>query len=184
MGGGDAIILIIFVIIFVISGLKRLLQMLAEQAEGERAQRPDVEATPTEIEEFLRGLQAARRQQPQARARQVAAPRAGRIAARAPAEAPPAAPFWQEGGPGAREPVPQVRPTRVQRRPEPKEPAPGPTPARERAEAAPAAAATPVAVTPAGLKRISLKDAIVWSEILGPPLSMRRGGGRRPNSRA
>ena len=35
------------------------------------------------------------------------------------------------------------------------------------------------AVTPLVLKGFGLKQAVVWSEVLGPPVSMRRRGGRR-----
>ena len=83
MGGGDVIITIIFLLIVVASGLKKLFQSAAAAGQAQAPRKPDFEASPTEVEDFLRSLQKARTQQGQAHA---APPRGGRARPRADVE--------------------------------------------------------------------------------------------------
>ncbi len=98
---------------------------------------------------------------------------------------------------------PAVQPAQ-QRRPAVARPVEEPTPpprarrrrakpkARKKAEQAPKPAKAKVptvakkaaAVTPLALRGFGLKQAVVWSEILGPPVSLRGGSGRPRSSRS
>ena len=135
MRDGNAIIIVIFIIIFVVSVLKKLAQSAAEAnkagaARGGAVQRPDAEASPSEVEDFLRSLQNSRQPgQVQAPPRRPQAQRQARVQVGPQREAP----FWQgqppqpvnEEGPTttlvqAEAPVrpaaPAVRPTHARRR--------------------------------------------------------------------
>ena len=200
----DTIIAIIFGIVFVLSALKKLTQTQAEARKGGGAQggappRPDAEAGRSEVEDFLRSLQESRRKQGQEQAPQRPMQGAQRQAVRAPARRPQEAPFWQglpaqpanEEGPTTtlvrldepplQPPAPAVRPTRARRRKQEdravetlvaKEPVKDTAPT----VAKPAAAALP------DLKKFNLRDAVIWSEILRPPLSLRGRAGRPPHT--
>ena len=238
MRQGDAIIIIIFVIIFIVSGLRRLSQSAAEAnkargaqggaARGGAEQGPDAEASPSEVEDFLRSLQQTRRQQGQVQAPprrpQGAQRQAGRVQAgrqEAPfwqgqppqpineegpttrlvqAEAPvrPAGrqegSYWQgqppqpinEEGPTtrlvqaeapARQAAPAVRPTRARRRRKDDDDTVETLVAKEPVKETSPTVAKPAAAALPDLKKFSLRDAVIWSEILRPPLSLRRRGG-------
>jgi len=171
MDVADVVIALIFVGIFLASILKKIAESAGQGEERQQA-RAEFEAPADEIQQFLRSLGAG--QQP----------------GRPPAQPQRAAP-QQVGEPERRE---RQRPTE-RRRPRPA----GPSLAQARSEAAkkrraaqmrraerarreaaairrktgePAAAAG----KPAGF---SLKQAVIWSEILGPCLAMRPGGRHR-----
>ncbi len=190
MGAGNFIFFII-VLIFIVSAIKRAMEKAADEAKKNAPKGRDFEASPSEVEEFLRSLQKARRQQTQVQA-QRGAPRAqpARPQAR-PAEgmrpraqAAAEAPFWMGESRGAVRSVkpaaPAARPVRVRRPAERDaddhvEALVAREPVKEEPPPKPKAAV----VTPPQLRKVSLKDAVIWSEILGPPLSRRGPGGRR-----
>jgi hypothetical protein len=168
---------LVLVLIFVISGLKRMLEGLAREAEKDQPRKADFEASPSEVQEFLRNLQQARRQQPQAQAPAggMHAPTRRRM---------PAAPAMMEGAIFVQEaPAPQapaVRPVRAPRRRQPDDDTVEELVATEPLKEEPPPT-KPVAPELPELKKTGLKEAVLWSEILRPPLSKRRQrGGRRP----
>jgi hypothetical protein len=186
MGLGN-IIWVIFIIIFLVSGVRKMLEALQKEAQKGAARKPDFEASPSEVEEFLRNLQEARRQQGQVQAGPGRLQRVPRQGTRAQAPR-PETPFWQEQareqaneeGPS----VPAVRPVRVRRREPRREPTVETLVAPPAGKEPAAPAVKPAAPPPPKLKAMSLRDAVIWSEILGAPLSMRpRGGGRMRQGR-
>lgn len=182
--GTDTIIFLIFVLVFVFGGaIKKFIERLNEQGQAGRRPRADFEATPDELAEFLRGLSAARR--PAARA-----------------EARPAAPdrFWEAlpaepepetlrtalmAAPAATAPAARPRPAepRRRRRPAASRRARPAESGRPTAEAVPAEAAKAAAAFPLALRGMGLRNAVVWSEVLGPPVALRQRRGRRPAAR-
>ncbi len=191
MGFGNFIFFIVILVV-AINAIKRAMEKAGDEAKKNAPQGRDFEAGPSEVEEFLRSLQQARRQQTQVQVQRGGPPaQAGRAPAqaRAPqarpaegmrprAQASAEVPFWLDQERGAVRTVkaaaPAARPVRVHRpakqdvddhvetlvakEPVKEEPAPKPKAA---------------VVTPPELKKVSLKDAVIWSEILGPPLSRR-----------
>jgi hypothetical protein len=220
MRNGNSIIIVIFIIIFVLSFLKKLAQSIAEANKGAGAgapggaqggqqgaapQKPDVEASRSEVEDFLRSLQDSRRQQGQVQA--PAPPRQGaqrrpqgpqRQGGRVQAGRPQEAPFWlgqppqpvnEEGptttlvqldAPTVSPAVPAVRPTAARRRRK-DEDAVETLVAKEPVKETAPTVAEAAGVALSDLKKLGLKKAVIWSEILGPPLSLRRRGGHRPS---
>jgi hypothetical protein len=153
----DTIVFIIVVVVFLFGGLiKRMLEALQEQARVERGPEPDWEASPEQIREFLQSLEGE--EQPEAPAPERAAVQAPRPRAAQPAEEvsfrPPSAPRGR-----AR---PERPPARRRRRAE----AP-PTPAK-------AEPPHPPAITAEDPREFDLRKAVVWAEILGRPVSLRR----------
>jgi len=187
MGFGNFIFFII-ILVFAISAIKRAMEAASKEAQKNAPRGRDFEASPSEVEEFLRSLQQARRQQPQVQARpdRPQAPPAEGMRPRA--AAPVEAPFWQEEGRQAvrqaRPVAPAVRPTRVRRpRTRDVDDQVEELVAKEPVRQSPPPEAKPAVVTPPALKKIGLKEAVIWSEILGPPLSKRPPRGRGPAGR-
>ncbi len=188
--GLDTVLFIIFVIVVFFGGIvKRLLDSLAGQPEARERRRVDYEATQEQIRQFLEGLQPPQ----EARVADEETPAVARL-------------LDAEAEPELRGPV--VRPSSAGRpvlRRSPREGRQTPSPAREprvsprrraprgRAEAPsapqagkgeqpglPPQALKAAAVTPLAFRGMDLKRAVLWSEILGPPVSARRGR-RRPS---
>lgn len=203
---------VIFLVVAAVVLLGRLLKKATEAAGRDaartRGQPPDYRASAQEIKEFLRNLQRGR--QPAAQVPSPAAQAPGELvvpiemlepsalvleaepvaAARPAAAGLDIAPVLEV--PAEARPVARVRrrkpPDRARARPKPapvaatpvQAPKEGPVPAAAAAAAAVAAAGMPVA-----LRRLGLREAVVWSEILGPPLGLRRLRGRgAPGQRA
>jgi hypothetical protein len=173
----------IVIAIFVISAIKRAMETASQGAQKRQQQGRDAEASPTEVEEFLRSLQHARRQLEQAGQQRPGAP----AAPVAQATPPPArleeeVLLWQAPAVAAvrtRQPAaPAVRPKRVRRQPKPTDDDVVETlVATEPVKESPPPAPPPAAVAPPALKKVGLREAVIWSEILGPPLSVRRRRG-------
>jgi len=176
--------IIIFLIIIFSSGIKKVLQLLAKQMAAQEGQPRGEEATPDQIREFLERIQGVERrpQQP------------ARPPERARAEAEPVAAWEAEFAPFAVEvqqeparelpPQPEVQvPPQISTR---KRPRPKKRVARTRRPEPTARAQEPKETTPAAPSRPSaikdwdLKQAVIWSEILGRPVSRRRHLGHRP----
>jgi hypothetical protein len=196
---------VVFLVVAAVVLLGRLLKKATEaggrDAARTRGQPPDYRASAQEIKEFLRNLQRGR--QPAAQVPAPAAQAPGELVV--PIEMlEPSAPVLETQPvavvrpaaagldiapvlevPAEARPVARVRrrkpPDRARARPKrapvaatpvqaPKE---GPVPAAAAAAAAVAAAGMPVA-----LRRLGLREAVVWSEVLGPPLGLRRLRGR------
>jgi len=167
----------IIVLIFIISAVKRMLESLAREAQKNAPRGGDFEAGPSEVEEFLRGLQQARGQQPQVQARP------GRLQAPVRRGMAAGAPLLEDAlltGEGRGPAAPAVRPVRVRRHRRAEDDVVETLVAREPAKEGPSPEARPAAVAPAVLEKMSLRDAVIWAEILGAPVSKRRraDGGR------
>lgn len=191
------IIWIVFILVFVVG--RALRKALAGGVERRRAEAGDAgyEATTADIQEFLRGLTSAAGQgtvgvqQGPADGMQVLEGPARAEAARpaAPVGRAAATPFW-EGRPAVPIAVPgpaaKPLPVRTQRR---RQPAQQP---KRRPREPLAAAGRPTVVPPkaaAGgpplslaLRGTDLRRAVVWAEILGPPVSRRRARRLPPGS--
>jgi len=179
----DAIVGIIVVLFVVLGLIKRALEHVSGQEEGRAGASRGYEATPDEVREFLESLRTAHR--PAQAEAQPMQEEAGPVRVALPQEQAQVLP--PVGGDVLERPftVPDVEPWRSppatrRRRRAPAER----TEARRRPVAAPKPEqppGLPVAaaglVPPLALKRMSLRDAIVWSEILGKPVSLRA---RRP----
>ncbi|MHC5034488.1 MAG: hypothetical protein ACYTFZ_05590 [Planctomycetota bacterium] len=202
-------VIFIAIIVFSVlgRGLKRLMERVAEQADTRQGRGEAYEATPEEVSAFLRSLEVARRPtvRADAQAPAAAAPTALGVLEAAELVVPQQAPRRQraplppqqvpqvparpagvprerEGRPAQRPSVRRVpRPERAasarRRRPERRTEAPAPA---ARAPKAPAEALKAAAVTPLALRGLSLRQAVVWSEILGAPISLRRLRRRTP----
>jgi len=173
---------VIWGIVILVVVIRRLLKGAREGAKrqgGARAEK-GFEAAPEEIQAFLRSLTAAK-QQRAAGVQERPAVAAGQRPAQASAPRAAEPTFWK--GKPVRQPMPVVTPRPqprtkrtkarkqkpVQRRKSPprevlaaREPAAAPKPTHGRA--------APVL----GLRGTDLKRAVVWSEVLGPPVSLRR----------
>jgi len=180
--------IIIFLIIIFSSGIKKVLQLLAKKIAAQDGQPRGEEATPDRIREFLERMQGVERQPQQpvpqpgrarAEAEPAAAWEAGEFAPFAvevqqePARELPAQPLQPEVQVPPqiftrKRPRPKKRVART-RRPEPT------ARAQEPKETTPAAPSRPRAI-----KDWDLKQAVIWSEILGRPVSRRRHFGHRP----
>jgi hypothetical protein len=187
----DDVILVVVVMLMIFGALKKLFERLAEKAQADGDEDEHYEASPEDIRAFLQSLGTA--------ARGPAAPR--RPAPRAAAQglppesvsAPPPAPPQ-----AALDVLPLVSSERVSGAPVQLS-RELPSAAKKRRRRRPAAplqrvtrrVAAPPARTPeaglssrSSLRRVSLKQAVIWSEILGSPVSMRRARGpRRPVGR-
>ncbi len=206
----DGIIVIIVVLFLLFGGaLKRVLQRVTQQMEEDRASSPDYEASPEQVKEFLGSLETGG--QPQVRADvQAAAARperepAGRdllwslekptetglaevLGTRVRPTVPPqrttVSPFWGGAETIAAAPRPREKPA------VPRPPRREPTEASRRIRVAEAEPVKPphearkaAAVTPLALHGLGLKQAVVWSEILGRPVSLRRMRRRSPGGK-
>jgi len=198
---GNWFALLIFLIVVGGSVLRKILEHLSQQVRTMPPEEEEYEATPEEIREFLRSLegrQAAGAEPgaaPQPRPELEALPPKGRLlvdaqAPAAPAELEPrleplrpaAAPVRPETGFPApapararARPARRAAPARARRRPERETPLPRPleqalAPAKQPAPEAPRRRGASVQ----DLRGWDLRQAVIWSEILGPPLSMRR----------
>ena len=181
------VIVMIVIGVFLVVGhlVKRALQ--AGAAEGRKS--PGVEGTEGEwdagaqqVRQFLQDIARGRRPPTQAEAAEPAAPARAVIAPKPeiipPVFAPPLA--VKEAEPTARlEPLalaarpPRRRRPRARRRPVRRAAPAAPTPARHTVPRPP----LPIAPRLVGS---DLKNAVLWLEILGPPVSARRRGGHRP----
>ena len=203
--GGNIIPLIIFIIFVVLSIAGSVKKASQQQGRAKpRARREDSEPPDEAIQQFLGELQrkaeAAPQQPPQmAQAGPVAQvqppqmAQAGPVAQVQPPQLPPAPqvvpiqvveeaqPAVAVRAPVPEQPVVPQRPRAAQKR-RPRKPrrAPASKPAPAAAAGAPKPA--PQARVPFGARptRWDLKRAVVWSEILGAPISMRRHIGHRP----
>jgi hypothetical protein len=195
---GDAIGVIVFLIIIIISVIGRIIQAAADRTESSngggagRGGEGQYSASPDDIRQFLEGLESPRRaQQTKQRQQPPAPPR------QAPPEPEPAPTrlaeqshdTWETGS-GQEQGMPSG--------PVLEQPTSGATgrsaekkAARRRALAArkkklAAQRKRKAAVTSTEPSRVSapgkddLKSAVIWSEILGPPVSRRRRPGHRP----
>ena len=196
---------VIFLVVAAVVLLGRLLKKATEAAGRDAArmgrQPPGYRASPQEIKEFLHNLQRGRQPAAQVPAPSAQAPgelvvpiemlepsalvlEAEPVAAarpvvagldiapvlEVPAEARPVARVRRRKPSGRATARPKPAPVAATPVQAPKE---GPVPAAAAAAAAVAAAGMPVA-----LRRLGLREAVVWSEILGPPLGLRRLRGR------
>ncbi|MGD2174249.1 MAG: hypothetical protein PVJ27_02510 [Candidatus Brocadiaceae bacterium] len=165
----DLIIGLIFLGIIVFSVIKKALESLAEKTERGAARGGGYEASAREIQDFLKSLGVqqepeeqpgrAPREQARAEARVQRAQAARRMG---PPAGPPTAPRMRER---RREPAKKRRKRRKTVPPQREEKPAATEPSEARQKVGPA-------LPPSG--RLSLKQAIVWSEILGPPVSLRR----------
>jgi hypothetical protein len=178
----DTIMVVIFVLIFLGGSLvKRLLAGLSQQAAAEPGQKRVYEATPQEVREFLESLARPRAAQPPIRAE---VPQEGpqglltvvREQAR-PAVPPARQAVRREPQPALRKRAPRPprrAPERARVEPEP-QPKPAAVPAR--------GPGIPPREAPAALllalRGSELKKAVIWSEILAPPVALRAGQRRR-----
>ncbi len=175
---GDVIIALIIIAVFLISIIKKIAEA-AGQVEERQEQPAEFEAPADEIQEFLRSLATGEPPQPP----QAQGPERAQAAQR-PQQTPAATDMREqqerarerererERAAAARARAEDARERRAEhlRRA-----------ARARREAAAERGKTPeparIAQKPRGL---SLRQAVVWSEILRPPLALRAGGRHRP----
>jgi hypothetical protein len=177
---GNIIFIVIVVVVFAASIIKKLKEMVEGQVERGQDVRVDYEATPAEIQDFLRSITAGQRQEVNVEA-PPAAPQPAQVRRQArPAEAPAGRSFWDalEGpvpaAPAAAAPVTPKAAPRRRKRPR-REPAAPPAQAVKPPEApAPEKAKAAAGLTPLALKGMDLKQAFAWSEILAPPVALRR----------
>lgn len=191
----EVVMLIILAFLFVFGGLiRKLAERFSEQVDVEEGARADQEASPGEIREFLRSLEVARKPRVQHDVRPL---REGPDEVLAVAEAVEVAPAEERAvmprpwspAPQRQEPVrrpPREMPSaRQPRRAAPREtreapPSPAKPAERRRAVEVPPEAVKAAAVTPLALRGFGLKRAVVWSEILGRPVGLRRTRRRPP----
>jgi len=176
--GVDTILFIIFIVVVLFGGaVKKLLDKLQEQLAAQGRDRVDYEASPEQVMEFLEGLRTAQR--PRVGGQEAPAGEGLREArARAELPRPIVLPPQLERQAPSPPPAPRVAP---RKRPRRRAEAPSPTAARRKKEPAlPPQARKAAAVTPLALRGTDLRQAVVWSEILGPPVSMRRSRTRPP----
>jgi hypothetical protein len=207
MAGGNIIGPVILLLFFVVPALvKKILSMVQEQAKPDQGERGTYEATPDEIADFLRSIERGRAQaQPEAGPRPAAGEPgrpAGGVAMQVP-EA-PAAPAMPEAAalvrPTLRRPArapkqraeaparaasagrartakPRKRTRRTRR---PAQQAPRTAKARPAKKGKGVRAVVPAKRAPATPRSAAdLRQAVIWSEILGPPVSVRRRRGRK-----
>ncbi|MFO7958806.1 MAG: hypothetical protein R6X33_17095 [Candidatus Brocadiia bacterium] len=173
MNVADIVIALIFIGIFIASILKKYAESVGQ--EGQEGQtRADFEAPADEIQQFLRSLGAGQQPGQQAPEPQRAGPQQERREERPQRQRP-----QQRGRPrGVPRGSVQARSEAARERREAQ---------RRRAERARKEAAAirrktagkreAAAEKPEGF---SLKQAVIWSEILGPPLALRPGGRHQP----
>ncbi len=177
----EAVVPLIVVLFFILGGLKKALEAAGQAQQRAKGRAGgDFEASPEEVQEFLRGLEAAHGKP----AAEPPEDRPGRQAAEPVRERKRPQPLWEAAGEA--EPATSVSArqatiarARRARRARPREDRKSivPKPAAETADQSVPAEA---AVAPAALKKFGLRQAVVWSEILGPPVSRRRVPGHRP----
>lgn len=176
--GVDTILFIIFIVVVLFGGaVKKLLDKLQEQVAAQGRDRIDYEASPEQVMEFLEGLRTA--QQPQVGGQEAPAGEGLReVRARPELPKPIVVPPQLERQAPSPPQQPRVAPRKRPRRRVAAPSAPG---ARRKKEAAvPPQARRAAAVTPLALRGTGLRQAVVWSEILGPPVSVRRSRQRPP----
>ena len=167
---------VVFFIIMLFVFFGRVLPKLLEQAGKQQARPPrppggraDFRATPDEVLDFLRGLEAKRPPQPEPKvAAELPVPEEGPVA---PGLVSMGLPLAADRMRESEEPVAVAPTRRKRRRPTRRRAAVPPAPLREAPTQAPEAAALKFTM----LRGAGLKQAVIWSEILGPPVSMRRG---------
>jgi hypothetical protein len=194
---------VVFILIVVVIGAVSIVKKLKEMVEGQVERGGDVhvdyEATPAEIQEFLRSISTGRPQQANVQAPPAPRPAPVRRQARPaqPAQAPAERSFWdalESPAPAApvpvEQPTPPPAPVRAEeprpqavtrrRRTRRREPTAVPVEAVKPSEAPAAEKAKAAAgVTPLALKNMDLRQAFAWSEILAPPVAVRRQSRRR-----
>ncbi|MHC4788515.1 MAG: hypothetical protein ACYS8K_04830 [Planctomycetota bacterium] len=183
----DTIIFIVVVILFVFGGaLKKLLERVAQQVQADREGGEAFQASPEEIEKFLRGL-GVRGEPPAPEGHPPAAAEPQRAFGPAEAAEPPPAQLRQARQPpapaGRRAPARRLAVPRPRRQAEPEaEDLRARLTAAERVGRPPAPAPPPVAV-PSGARPprgADLRQAVIWAEILGTPVGLRRLRRRPP----
>ncbi len=186
MGGFQVIAALFFLVLFVLPAIKKGLERMAEQQRQQGGGAEDdvtYKAPPEEIQEFLQSLAEARgaRQQAPPRQAPVQAPPPQR-AAPAPRPTPPMGRLVSVSPPltvgrGAGDIRPARPAKRAARAVTPRgKPIVAPKPAAPPAQ--PARKGIDVAVLLSGTK--TLKQAVVWSEILGRPVSLRKSRRHAP----
>jgi len=186
MNGGIVPIIIVLVLVFS-SAIKRLLERMQEQMGSEVDAPEGFEASPEEIRDFLASLQSGHQRRAQA----------GPAMSRVPDDVLPMSPEVRPRlmrGPAEEElllpmqepmqaedrPAGVVAPPRVEEQAERRATRPTRRRRPRRTERKKPVVATEVqkaaAVTPLALRGMDLRKAIVWSEILGKPVSLRGGG--------
>jgi hypothetical protein len=151
--------------------VRKIAEAASDRQRGPGPEREVFEATPRQVEDFLRALGQGGEQ-----------PAAGPEPAGRPMAdvAGPGRPRAHRRRPAAGE-VPRRRAAgSVLRRSERQRPSSVPGPRESRGRAAPGLPAAPGPSAATTSSKHSLRDAVVWSEILGPPLSLRDRGRRRP----
>jgi len=192
---GNLVPILIFLIIIFASGLKKLLQYLAQQAAAAKEEEGRYEAAPDQIREFLEQISGGQRAQP-GRPVVVGERVAPEILGAPVALEPMELELPQPTAPPARQ-VPRQEPERAELAP-PLEPLGQPIPRRKTPRRArprrrrPAAARRPeprgkpaptetIMLTAFKGGKWDLRQAVIWSEILGTPIGLRRRLGHRPH---
>lgn len=188
----DAIISVIVIVVLVLigGGLKKFKDVLGEEVPAEQKPRADYEASPEEIREFLRGMSAARPPEvapsarPEAALEQAPAPVREAVDLGEPLATPLPATAVAPPGPvrEGRARVAQPRPPRqvsTARAPRKSkvgalQQAPAAPPELPKGHKVPPAAVKAAAGMPVAFGSLSLKQAVIWSEVLGAPLGVRR----------
>lgn len=199
MDFGDVVVPIVIVLLFLLSGLKKILEAAQEQGGEGSGGRGEYEASASEVQDFLRGLEQAQKQQGEQRVQADLQERAGgprRAAGGAVTPEQAGIPdqgstFWQEPSREEAETAEReaeqarqraekrrraaeerlARARKQAERERRKRQGAGPEAAMESAEGGEGQKVP--TVTAQGLKRIDLKQAVIWSEILGPPVGRR-----------
>jgi hypothetical protein len=171
----------LIIAVFVIGRVIKSIKGAAEQQAAAGADEEGFEAAPEEIQEFLRSLTtAAQRRAAGAEGPPAVAVRREPRPVRAARQRAAQAPFWTPPPPvqpkPAARPTAKPQPSRASRK---KRVAPRKSPPREVLAARPPAQTAPKPrrggkAPILALRGTDLKRAVVWSEILGPPVSLRR----------
>ncbi len=180
MSATDVVIGLVFLALFLLPALKKILEAAGEQGREAGRQRPQgqFEASPADIRDFLESIASGR--QPGREARAEAEGAAGPGEARAGGGQPPPVPRRQppravSRRSSRRSPGMQRAERRLARaRKEAAAVAPAAAPSREVRSAVGPPPQRRRAAQAAASGEFSLKRAVVWSEILRPPVSLRR----------
>jgi len=175
-----AILIFIGLILLLNAVIKRIARGLAQQQAARGGRQPAPEALPEPVRELLEEIGAARPRQPQAPAPGQARPApAWPVPAVMPAEVVEAQPVQERPARPARK---ALRAAAARRPSKPRRKAPRRRPAAKVTPATPPAPAR--APTRAGPRPpFDLKQAVIWAEILGPPVCMRQRIGHAPPTR-
>lgn len=164
-GGAEfAVWVVIGLVVVVVSLIKKALAAAAQRAEQPEPEEGEYRASPDRVRQFLEQVMRGR-----ARPAQPTAPPSAELA-RTPESVEVASPVFPVAAP-----APQTEPTAPTRRRRPT--------GRKRAAAPRPPAAQPAEpVVPGGVRLADtdLKKAVIWSEILGRPVSVRPRIGHRP----